>query len=258
MFHPEFVFRCLIGDVWCPEIGGVRVSVTQEAINKIKAMIINGDLRPGARLPKESDLAEQLGLSRNSLREAVRALTLIRILETRQGDGTYVTSLEPSVLLETMTFVADFHQDGSLLHVFQVRRILESAATSLAAQLITDEELEALDELVAAMDSCVTVEAFVENDLAFHRTIALASRNPVLASLLESFSSRTSRARVWRGITQAGAIEQTKTDHRAIYDALRHHRPDLAGGLAIAHIGSVESWFEQTLSETESTESAVA
>src|ERR1700709_1574154 len=258
MFHPEFVFGGLIGPVWCAEIGGVSLSVTQEAINKIKAMIINGDLRPGARLPKESDLAEQLGLSRNSLREAVRALTLIRILETRQGDGTYVTSLEPSVLLETMTFVADFHQDGSLLHVFQVRRILESAATSLAAQLITEEELEALDELGAAMASGVTVEAFVENDLAFHRTIALASRNPVLASLLESFSSRTSRARVWRGITQAGAIEQTKTDHRAIYDALRHHRPDLAGGLAIAHIGSVESWFEQTLSEAEAAERAVA
>ena len=175
------------------------MSVTQEAIDKIKAMIIDGDLRPGARLPKEADLAEQLGLSRNSLREAVRALTLIRILETRQGDGTYVTSLEPSVLLETMTFVADFHQDGSLLHVFQVRRILESAATSLAAQLITDDELQVLEELVGGMDACETVEAFVENDLVFHRTIALASRNPVFASLLESFSSRTSRARVWRG-----------------------------------------------------------
>ena len=108
------------------------------------------------------------------------------------------------------------------------------------------------------MDACETVEAFVENDLAFHRTIALASRNPVLASLLESFSSRTSRARVWRGITQAGAIEQTKTDHRAIYEALRHHRPDLAGGLAIAHIGAVESWFEQTLTESEPAPSAVA
>ena len=223
------------------------MSVTQEAINKIKSMIVSGDVRPGDRLPKEADLAEQLGLSRNSLREAVRALTLIRILETRQGDGTYVTSLEPSVLLETMTFVADFHQDASLLHVFQVRRILESAATSLAAQLITDEELEALGELVDGMDACDGVEAFVENDLAFHRTIAVASRNPVLTSLLESFSSRTSRARVWRGMTQAGAIEQTKLEHRAIYDALRHHKPDLAGGLAIAHIGSVEAWFEQTL-----------
>lgn len=227
------------------------MSVTQEAIDKIKTMIVSGDIRPGDRLPKEADLAEQLGLSRNSLREAVRALTLIRILETRQGDGTYVTSLEPSMLLETMTFVADFHQDASLLHVFQVRRILESAATSLAAQQVTDAELELLAELVDGMDACEGVEAFVENDLAFHRTIAVASRNPVLASILESFSSRTSRARVWRGMTQAGAIEQTKLEHRAIYDALRHHRPDLAGGLAIAHIGSVESWFEQTLSAEE-------
>jgi DNA-binding FadR family transcriptional regulator len=223
------------------------VSVTQQAIDKIKEMIISGELGPGARLPKEADLAARLGLSRNSLREAVRALTLIRILETRQGDGTYVTSLEPEILLETMTFVADFHQDGTLLYVLQVRRILESAATGLAAQHITDAELEALGELVGGMDACETVEAFVENDLAFHRTIALASRNPVLASLLDSFSSRTSRARVWRGVTQAGAIEQTKADHRAIYDALRHHRADLASGLAIAHIGGVESWVEHAL-----------
>jgi DNA-binding FadR family transcriptional regulator len=234
------------------------LSVTQEAIDRIKAMIIDGDLRPGARLPKEADLAEQLGLSRNSLREAVRALTLIRILETRQGDGTYVTSLEPSVLLETLTFVADFHQDGSLPHVFQVRRILESAASSLAAQHVSDSELEALGQLVAAMDGCATVEAFVENDLAFHRAIAAASRNPVLASLIESFSSRTSRARVWRGVAQAGAIEQTKREHRAIHSALAQRRPDLAGGLMIAHVGTVESWFEQALGDSGPADGAVA
>ncbi len=226
------------------------MSVTQEAINKIKDMIISGDLRPGARLPKEAVLAEQLGLSRNSLREAVRALTLIRILETRQGDGTYVTSLQPDVLLATMTFVADFHQDASLLHVFQVRRILEAAATALAAQLISDDELETLGQFVETMEDCETVEAFVEADLAFHHTIAVASRNPVLASLLESFATRTSRARLRRGIAQADAIQQTKDHHRAIYDALRNHRPDLAGGLAIAHVASVEAWFESALAES--------
>ena len=63
--------------------------VTDQAIEKIKQMIVAGELRPGDKLPKERDLAERLGLSRNSLREAVRALTLIRVLETRQGDGTY-------------------------------------------------------------------------------------------------------------------------------------------------------------------------
>jgi GntR family transcriptional repressor for pyruvate dehydrogenase complex len=225
------------------------VSVTQQAIDEIKGMIIRGELRPGARLPKEADLALRLGLSRNSLREAVRALTLIRILETRQGDGTYVTSLEPEILLETLSFVADFHQDRTLLHVLEVRRILESAATGLAAQYITAEELAALGSLLDAMDTCETVEALVENDLAFHRMIAVASRNPVLGSLLDSFSSRTSRARVWRGVTQAGAIEQTKTDHRAIYDALRHGRADLARALATTHISGVETWLEVALDD---------
>jgi GntR family transcriptional repressor for pyruvate dehydrogenase complex len=227
------------------------MSVTQQAIDEIKGMIIRGELRPGDRLPKEADLAARLGLSRNSLREAVRALTLIRILETRQGDGTYVTSLEPDILLETISFVADFHQDRTLLHVLEVRRMLESSATALAAQHASEEELEALATLVCEMDACETVEAFVENDLAFHRTIAAASRNPVLASLLDSFSSRTSRARVWRGVTQAGAIEQTKADHRAIYDALLHRRVDVAAGLSIAHVSSVEAWLEHALDATE-------
>jgi DNA-binding FadR family transcriptional regulator len=225
------------------------VSVTQQAIDEIKAMIMNGELRPGDRLPKEADLAARLGLSRNSLREAVRGLTLMRILETRQGDGTYVTSLDPSILLETIGFVADLHQDHSLLHVLEVRRILESAAGALAAQHITDDELATLERLVSEMGSCETVEAFVENDLDFHRTIAVASRNPVLASLIDSFSSRTSRARVWRGVTQAGAIEQTRKDHQAIYEALANHRPDVARGLSVAHIAGVESWLEHALAE---------
>ena len=101
----------------------------------------------------------------------MRALTLARILEARQGDGTYVTSLEPSMLLEPLTFMADFHQDRTLLHVLEVRRILEAAVAGLAAQYITDEELEELRGIVEEMDACETVEAFVANDLRFHRLI---------------------------------------------------------------------------------------
>ncbi|MFF4829384.1 FadR/GntR family transcriptional regulator, partial [Streptomyces sp. NPDC001312] len=102
--------------------------VTDEAIEKIKAMIVEGELRPGQRLPKEAELAERLGLSRNSLREAVKALSLIRVLDVRQGDGTYVTSLEPDLLLDALGFVVDFHQDDTVLDFLEVRRILEPAA----------------------------------------------------------------------------------------------------------------------------------
>jgi GntR family transcriptional regulator, transcriptional repressor for pyruvate dehydrogenase complex len=230
-------------------VGGLPVSVTQQAIDEIKGMIVRGELRPGARLPKESDLAARLGLSRNSLREAVRALTLARILEARQGDGTYVTSLEPSMLLEPLTFMAEFHQDRTLLQVLEVRRILEAATAALAAQYITEEQLAELRRVVEEMDACDTVEAFVANDLEFHRLIGVASRNPVLASVLDSFSTPMSRARVWRGVTQANAIALTKAQHAALYDALANHRPDIARAVATIHVAGVESWLESTLSD---------
>jgi DNA-binding FadR family transcriptional regulator len=88
------------------------VAVTDEAIEKIKALIVSGTLRAGDRLPKEADLAAGLGLSRNSLREAVKALSLVNILDVRRGDGTYVTSLEPTLLLEALSFIVDFHRDS--------------------------------------------------------------------------------------------------------------------------------------------------
>jgi GntR family transcriptional regulator, transcriptional repressor for pyruvate dehydrogenase complex len=227
------------------------VSVTDAAIEKIKGMIVSGELRPGDRLPKEADLAERLGLSRNSLREAVRALSLVRILDVRQGDGTYVTSLESDVLLDAMSFVVDLHQDRGVLHVLEARRVLEAAVTALAAQYITDEELAELRRLIDLARQCATVEEFVENDLEFHRAVARASRNPVLASLLDSISTRTSRARIWRGIMEADATERAVAEHRAILAALEHHRPDLARARATVHVAGVEEWVELALESSE-------
>jgi DNA-binding FadR family transcriptional regulator len=122
--------------------------VTDEAIDRIKQMIVAGELRPGDRLPREADLAARLGLSRNSLREAVKALALIRELEVRQGDGTFVTSLDPSLLMETMGFVLDLHQDASVLEFFEVRRILEPAAAARAAVRMADIDIASLRKLL--------------------------------------------------------------------------------------------------------------
>jgi GntR family transcriptional regulator, transcriptional repressor for pyruvate dehydrogenase complex len=223
------------------------VSVTDAAIEKIKEMIVSGELRPGDRLPREADLAQRLGLSRNSLREAVRALSLVRILDVRQGDGTYVTSLESSVLLDAMSFLVDLQHDHGVLHVLEARRVLEAAAAALAAQYATEDELAELRRLIDEAGECATVEEFVENDLEFHRVMARASHNPVLASLLESVSTRTSRARIWRGITQSGATDGTRAEHRAIVDALERHRPDLARARATVHVAGVEEWVERAL-----------
>jgi GntR family transcriptional repressor for pyruvate dehydrogenase complex len=223
------------------------VAVTDEAIEKIKAMIVSGALRAGDRLPKEADLAAELGLSRSSLREAVRALSLINILDVRRGDGTYVTSLEPAVMLEALSFIVDFHRDASVLEFLQVRRILEPAATAMAAERVTDAEVADLRELLDRLGPHPEVDDLVASDLEFHRRIAASSGNSVLCSLLDTVSAPTTRARVWRGLTQSGARERTLEEHRAIVDALASHDPDVARSRATVHIANVEQWLSSVL-----------
>ncbi|GLW18424.1 GntR family transcriptional regulator [Streptomyces sp. NBRC 13847] len=223
------------------------MAVTDEAIEKIKGMIVSGALRPGDRLPKESELAAELGLSRNSLREAVRALSLIRILDVRQGDGTYVTSLDPTLLLEAMSFVVDFHRDDTVLEFLAVRRILEPAATAMAAGRIREEELDALEARLNALGASPSVEDLVAGDLEFHRGIVAATGNSVLCSLLEGLSGPTIRARVWRGLAQKDAVARTLAEHRAILGALRDRDAEAARAWATVHIAGVEQWLRSSL-----------
>ncbi|HWU07257.1 MAG TPA: FadR/GntR family transcriptional regulator [Streptomyces sp.] len=223
------------------------MAVTDEAIEKIKEMIVSGALAPGDRLPKESELAAELGLSRNSLREAVRALSLIRILDVRQGDGTYVTSLDPQLLLEAIGFVVDFHRDDTVLEFLAVRRILEPAATAMAALRIGEEQLDSLSAQLDALGPEPSVEALVAGDLEFHRGIVQASGNSVLCSLLDGLSGPTTRARVWRGLTQEDAVSRTLHEHHAILAALRDRDAEAARSWATVHVASVEQWLRSTL-----------
>jgi GntR family transcriptional repressor for pyruvate dehydrogenase complex len=222
------------------------VSVTDEAIARIREMIAGGDLKPGDRLPKEADLAALLGLSRNSLREAVRALSLVHVLDVRQGDGTYVTGLEPERLLEAVGFMVELRHGSSLLEVFEVRRMLEPAATAKAAEGITAEQLAALERLMDAAEASGTAAELVEYDMEFHRVVVEAAGNQVLAALLAQLGSPTVRARVWRGLTEDGALERTLAEHRAIVSALRARRADLAHACALVHIAGVEEWLRES------------
>jgi len=225
------------------------VALTDQAIEKIKNLIVEGEFTPGAKLPRERELAERLGLSRNSLREAVRALTLIGVLEPRQGDGTYVTSLEPELLLAGTTFVSDLLTGATLLELYQVRRILEPAATALAATRLTEDDLEALAETLARMDTAETTQAFIDVDVEFHRIIVQASGNATLASLIQNLSGGTLRARVWRAIRERGAVESTRQLHHDIYAALKPRDPDLAAAADLVHLAEGERWLRGMLAQ---------
>lgn len=227
------------------------MAVTDEAITKIKEMIVAGDLSPGDRLPREADLADRLGLSRNSLREAVKALSLIHVLDVRQGDGTYVTSLEPSLLMSAMEFVVDFHRDDTVLQFLEVRRILEPAATAMAALRMSDDAVADLRLHLDAAAEAPIIDELVAADLEFHRRIASGSGNVVLGSLLDGLGGPTQRARVWRGLTQTGAVERTLAEHRAIVDAIAAREPDVARAWSTVHIAGIELWLREALGSGE-------
>lgn len=223
------------------------MAVTDEAITKIKDMIISGELSAGDRLPPEKELSEKLGLSRSSLREAVKALEIIRVLDVRRGDGTYVTSLEPQLLTEAMSFIVDLHQDESILNIFEVRRILEPAAAAMAAGRITPEQIAALRATMEDIDNETSVEQLVEHDLIFHSLITAAAKNSYLASVLDALSSSTVRARIWRGLTQEKAVDRTLSEHTAIIEALERGDAELVKSLLTVHISGVEHWLRQAM-----------
>ena len=117
----------------------------------------------------------------------------------------------------------------------------------MAAERITPAEIDGLRGLLDSLGDDPGVEDLVANDLEFHRRISACSGNSVLCSLLDSLSGPTSRARVWRGLTQAGATQRTLAEHRAILDALSSHDPVVARSWSTVHIASVQQWLASVL-----------
>jgi GntR family transcriptional repressor for pyruvate dehydrogenase complex len=223
-------------------------SQTDVVISGIRELISNGTLAAGDRLPIEKDLAAQFGVSRGPLREGVRALAVLGVLETRQGDGTYVTSLDPLLLLSPLGFFAELQSREDAVHLLGVRRILETEAAGHAAIALTDDDLAELGSILDGIDEALTddreidLEKFIDADSAFHRRIARASGNPALAALIESLVSRTFRARLWRAISQRGTVREAQGEHRAILAELARRDPERARIRMAVHVLGVEEF----------------
>lgn len=224
------------------------MSLTDKAIDRIRELVQSGELPPGAKLPPEQQLAAELGLSRNLMREAVKALAVSRVLEIRRGDGTYVTSLEPELLLSGIGSAVELLRGDTLLELTEVRRLFEPVATGLAAGRISAEGLAEVARHLEAMQAARDdVEELNEHDAAFHRAVIAATGNATLATLLEGIASRTLRARVWRGLVDEDAAGRTLAEHEAIYQALAAGDAALAQAAALMHVNTTEQWLREHL-----------
>lgn len=227
------------------------MGVTDVAIERIREQISSGALGPGSKLPPEAALARALGVSRSSVREAVKALVHARVLDVRQGDGTYVTSLEPRLLLDGMSLAVDLIQDHQLLEVMEVRRLLEPGATALAATRIGPDGLQVLRRHLDLMRTAVgDAEELVEHDAGFHDCVMAATGNQTLESVLRGLSTATMRARIWRATIESGAAANTVAQHEDIFRALESGDSRLAEAAALVHVVTSEAWLREQLTAT--------
>lgn len=218
----------------------VKRSVLAEDIaGKVLELIREKRLEPGDKLPAERQLAAIMKVSRPSLREALRALSLMNIIEIKPGSGAYVTSLEPKLLVEHLDFVFSL-DDSTFLQLFEARKILEVGIAGIAATHISDAELEVLEREFEKAESCIdNPTEFLDADIRLHEMIAKAARNPILERFMVSVSrlGRASRART----AEAEDVRyQTLEDHRAILDALHARDRTMAENAMLSHLAHIE------------------
>jgi GntR family transcriptional repressor for pyruvate dehydrogenase complex len=232
--------------------GPIRKSgVAEEISARLLTMIKEKQLHPGEKLPSERELAAMLQVSRPSLREALRALALMNIIEIRQGDGTYVTSLEPDLLVEHLDFVLSL-DDATILQLFEARKIVEVGAASLAARNISKEQIKALEDcLVKSIDSIHDPQEFLSNDLELHEHILEAAGNPFIKRFLASLS-RIGLASRGRTVEIPGVRETTAQDHGAIVSAIKVHDESAAADAMLAHLNHVEKRLIELINQDES------
>lgn len=219
-----------------------RPSQYEVVVQGTQEMIVSGEIGPGDRLPVEPLLASRFAVSRSSLREGVRALVAMGILETRQGSGTTVTSLSPDLLLKPLEFWASIQAGKSSRDLHTVRQSLEVEAAAMAAIRRTDEDIERLKSLIATAEPAIQStdhEAAMAADLEFHLTLAKISRNPVLIALLEVLSRPTLRMRMWQSIHRSGRLEITHHEHQAILNAIAAGDPISAHAAMHTHLAQV-------------------
>ncbi|QOC94185.1 FadR/GntR family transcriptional regulator [Micromonospora craniellae] len=207
---------------------------TNETITRLRRRIMAGEWPVGSRIPTEPQLVEDLGVGRNTVREAVRALAHAGVLECRQGSGTYVLSTD-----ELAPVVARRLTDDRMTEVIEVRRAFEVEAARLAARRRTAEDLAALDAALAAREAAWhggAVAEFVEADVALHTAVVAAAHNGMLAELYASVATALHS-------TVAQAMGDTLTpdrhvDHGRLVAAIRAGDPDLAAREAGAFLES--------------------
>jgi len=215
-----------------------RNKVYEEVAKQIERLILK-KLQPGDKLPSERDLAEMLGVSRSSIRDAIRSLELIGMVEPRQGAGTVVREISASSLVTPFATLLT-HQRQPVSELLDFRKMLEPPLAARAATHASDEEIAEMEEILARQDAKLRDgQVAVEEDSEFHYSVAMASENTVVLKVLDVVMDLLRETRE-RSLQVEGRPQKSLAGHRRILAAIRRHDAAAAESAMRRHIRDVE------------------
>jgi DNA-binding FadR family transcriptional regulator len=220
--------------------GIAKSSLYESVAAAIENAIMSGEVKLGEKLPSEQSLAQQFGVSRNILREALRAVKARGLLDVRNGDGTYISRPDSADLGDMLNRVVTL-SDSTINHYYEIRFTLEVKACELAAQRATREDLRELESLVSRMGKNGAIkEKVTQLDYEFHLGVARATKNPLFPSFLQPLKKLMTGMFYYAFPSTEGRHDALRC-HLEIVDAIRRKDPALAGAAMRRHLESSEN-----------------
>jgi GntR family transcriptional repressor for pyruvate dehydrogenase complex len=211
----------------------------EQIVQQIEDSIVKGSLKEGDQLPAERELAQQFGVSRTAVREAVKTLREKGLVEAFAGRGTFVTNGSSYSMRHTLDRLVRSGSSDSKVHLAEVREILEPEIAAMAAQRADEDMLSAMREAIAVMDATrLDPQGFIEGDLDFHLALAEAAGNPLILYLIDSIVGLLREQRLRTYYTNGGP-ERGQYHHKRILEAIEHRDPQGAREAMRAHLRQV-------------------
>ena len=217
-----------------------RQRVSDEIASQVRALISEGVLKPGDRLPPERELIREFGVSRPSLREALKSLVAQGFLEVKQGDRTFVKSITSEKLQDPLSLLlkADTQK---IFDLIEVRKAIEAWGAFHAAQRGSEEDIKQLEEIIEEMKEALDEgKSWEKQDADFHLAMAQATHNTIQTHIMSTIYDllRESVARVFR---DQGKAKKLFSQHYRIFSAIKNRSPDKARERVLEHLNYVES-----------------
>jgi GntR family transcriptional regulator, transcriptional repressor for pyruvate dehydrogenase complex len=233
------------------DIRPVEGLATELVVGHVRGQILRGELRKGERLPPERELIRELGVSRTTVRAGLQSLVAKGVLVTRHGAGTFVADGPPRLDSDALTCLAALHGFSSD-EMFEARRSLETGVAGMAAERAKPHEVAAIsDEVTSMFASLDDPQTFLIHDIRFHRAVATASGNPILATLVEMVSALFYEQRR-RTADRAHDLRPTADMHLKIYKAIRDRQRARAESLMCGHLEQAQREQETEVAQSAS------